>query len=59
MTAMYILLLCIAFYMSLRFVGECKLALAGVQRPVRQAPRGRLFLFQSGPLTVKMEFQVV
>ena len=49
----------IALRNTLYTVGECKLALAGVTRPQKPTPRGRLVLFQAGRLLLKVEVQIV
>lgn len=44
---------------TVALVVDCKLALAGVQRPCKPTPRGRLVLLQAGSLVLKVEVQVV
>lgn len=60
---MLILILAILAFATLynvaHLIGECKLALAGVQRPQKPTPRGRLLLFQVGRLLLKVEVQIV
>ena len=58
--ALFTVIVLVAFvHQTVCLIVDCKLALAGKERPCKPTPRGRQLILQAGSLELKVEIKVV